>query len=206
MSTQEGHSTDIKKAMATHDVKPSEATMPSWKVRLLVSALVAFHISAVFMGPFAMPPQTSELATSVATVYRPYVDVFSLANGYRFFAPEPGPSHLVRYELTFDDGHSEGGSFPDREVNKPRLLYHRYFMMSEFLNTLSDPNAPPDRRAAFAKSYGDHLLHATGAKSVKLFLVRHWIPRMDEVRAGRKLTDKIMYEEQPLGAFERGAS
>jgi hypothetical protein len=206
MSTQEGQSTDIRKAMATIDAKPSDAPMPSWKVRLLVSVLVAFHVSAVFMGPFAMPPQTSELAATVATVYRPYVDVLSLANGYRFFAPEPGPSHLVRYELTFDDGTTDGGSFPDRDVNKPRLLYHRYFMMSEFLNTLSDPAAPPDRRDAFAKSYADHLLHETNAKSVKLFLVRHWIPRMDEVRAGRKLTDKVMYEERPLGTFERGAS
>jgi hypothetical protein len=86
------------------------------------------------------------------------------------------------------------------------LLYHRYFMMSEFLNTLSDPNAPSDRRDAYAKSYADHLLHETNAKSVKLFLVRHWIPRMDEVRAGRTLTDKILYEERPLGTFERGAS
>ncbi len=112
----------------------------------------------------------------------------------------------MRYELTFDDGATAEGAFPNRDVNKPRLLYHRYFMMSEFLNTLSDPNAPRERRDAYVKSYADHLLHETNAKSVKLFLVRHWIPRMDEVRAGRKLTDKILYEERPLGTFERGAS
>ena len=32
--------------------------------------------------------------------FSPISKALSLANGYRFFAPEPGPSHLVRYELT----------------------------------------------------------------------------------------------------------
>jgi len=192
--------------MTTNNSTPEAAQSPGRGVRILVSALVAVHLGGVFMGPFAMPPQVSELAATLAVVYRPYVDGLSLANGYRFFAPEPGPSHLVRYELTFDDGSTREGSFPNRDVNKPRLLYHRYFMMSEFLNTLSDPAAPNERRDLYVKSYADHLLHATNAKSVKLFLVRHWVPRMDEVRAGRKLTDEILYEERPLGTFERGAS
>ena len=37
-----------------------------------------------------------------------------LNNGYRFFAPEPGPGHLVRYEIVTRDGRQIEGSFPDR--------------------------------------------------------------------------------------------
>jgi hypothetical protein len=189
---------------STPTIEPSVRPRPL--VRAIVSVLVIVHVVAVFLGPFAMPPQTSELAGTLAVVYRPYVDVLSLANGYRFFAPEPGPSHLVRYELTYDDGRTTRGEFPNRQVNKPRLLYHRYFMMSEFLNTLSNPDAPAERRDLYVKGYAQHLLHDSGAKSVKLSLVRHWVPRMDEVRAGRRLTDKILYEERPLGTFERDKS
>jgi hypothetical protein len=150
--------------------------------------------------------QASELAMAAATVYRPYVEGMSLANGYRFFAPEPGPSHIVRYQLTFDDGSTREGVFPNREVNKPRLLYHRHFMMSEFLNTLENPQAPRDRLDKYLNSFAQHLIDAEGARSVRLYLRRHWVPRMEEVRAGRRLSDKVLYIEHPLGTFERDKS
>jgi hypothetical protein len=197
---------DTKGAMAAKSPVAENRSLPAVWIRVVVSVLVIVHVVAVFLGPFAMPPQTSELAATLAGVYRPYVDALALANGYRFFAPEPGPSHLVRYELTFDDGTTRAGTFPDRDVHRPRLLYHRYFMMSEFLNTLSNPDAPRDRVDAYVASYARHLLAAEGARSVKLFLVRHWVPRMEEVRAGRRLTDKVLYEERSLGTFERDAS
>jgi hypothetical protein len=179
---------------------------PRPSVRMLVSALVIVHMVGVFLGPFAMPPQTSELAATVGSVYRPYVDTLSLGNGYRFFAPEPGPSHLVRYQLTFDDGRTSEGVFPNKAQHRPRPLYHRHFMMSEFLNTLSNPDAPRDRLDAYAYSYAQHLLHETGAKQVKLSLVRHWVPRMEEVRAGRNLSDAVLYEERILGTYQRERS
>jgi hypothetical protein len=150
-----------------------------------------------------MPPQASELVAACAGVFRPYVEGMSLANGYRFFAPEPGPSHIVRYELTFDDGSTREGFFPSREANKPRLLYHRYFMMSEFLNTLENSGAPRERLDKYIHSFAQHLMHAEGAKSVRLYLRRHWVPRMEEVRAGRRLSDSVLYVEHPLGTFER---
>jgi hypothetical protein len=195
--------------MDTASANPSasnSSAMPRPAVRIVVSILVALHVFAIFLGPFAMPPQASELASTFADVFRPYVDILSMANGYRFFAPEPGPSHIVRYELTFDDGSTREGFFPNREVNKPRLLYHRYFMMSEFLNTLENPSAPRDRVQTYANGYAQHLAHAEGAKSVRLFLRRHWVPRMEEVRSGTKLSDKVLYVEHPLGTFQRDDS
>ncbi len=192
--------------MANALIPPEAPRQPRPAVRATVSLLVILHVSAVFLGPFAMPPQTSELAATFAGVFRPYVDAASLANGYRFFAPEPGPSHLVRYELSLDDGTSREGFFPNRDEHKPRLLYHRYFMMSEFLNTLANPNTPNERMMTYAKGYARHLVHVHNAKRVKLYLQRHYVPRMEEVRQGMRLSDKALYEERPLGTFERGDS
>jgi hypothetical protein len=159
---------------------------------------VIFHVVAVFLGPFAMPPGASHLASTLAGVFQPYVEGLCLANGYRFFAPEPGPSHLVRYEVALPDGTVKQGSFPDIEQHFPRLLYHRYFMLTEFINTIDDPDAPSELAKAYAKSYAEHLAHAYQAKDVKLFLIRHFVPQMHEVQQGMRLSDKSKYVERPL--------
>jgi hypothetical protein len=187
----------------TSDAVPK---MPSAAVRRVVSAVVLFHVVAVFLGPFATPPQTSQLAMNWGRAIQPYLDVLNLANGYRFFAPEPGPSHLVRYELTMPDGTTRDGIFPNRQEHWPRLLYHRYFMLSEFLNTLSNPAMPKEHAEAYARGYAEELAAENGAKSVKLFLRRHYVPRMEEVRAGMRLDDKRLDTEQLVGVFERDAS
>ena len=188
--------------MSSAPLASDTAQAPGRAVRAIVSVLVMLHVAAVFLGPFATPPQTSELAMRWGRTWQPYLDFLSLSNGYRFFAPEPGPSHLVRYELTMDDGSRREGVFPDRMVHKPRLLYHRYFMLSEFLNTLGAPGLR-DRGEAYAKSYAEHLASEYHAKTVKLFLRRHYVPRMNEVQQGMRLTNKALYEEHPLGVFER---
>jgi hypothetical protein len=150
-----------------------------------------------------MPPQNSELAASCARLFRPYLEVLCLANGYRFFAPEPGPSHLVRYEITLDDGTLKSGVFPDINHHFPRLLYHRHFMLSEFANTLGNPGVPGDRAETLAKGYAEHLAHVFHARSVRLYLRRHFVPRVEEVRQGMRLSDKALYEERPLAVYAR---
>src|SRR5262245_51015254 len=102
----------MEHVMPNATAEPEVAKMPAPKVRALVSALVILHVGAVFLGPFATPPQTSELAMSWARACQPYLDALSLSNGYRFFAPEPGPSHLVRYELILADGTTREGTIP----------------------------------------------------------------------------------------------
>jgi hypothetical protein len=170
-------------------------------VRRAVSVLVLLHVVAVFVGPWAMPP-SSMLASHVGRTFQPYLDVLALGNGYRFFAPEPGPSHLIRYEITLDNGAVKQGEFPSRADQWPRLLYHRYFMLTEFVNTLSA--GPQDGRAdAYARAYAQHLAAVNDAKSVKLYLRRHYVPRVEEVQRGMRLTDKMLYEERPLVTFER---
>src|SRR3990172_7505683 len=110
--------------VTTYTANPAAVGLPRPTVRVAVSLLVIVHVFAVFVGPWAMPPQNSELAAGCARIFQPYLDALCLANGYRFFAPEPGPSHLVRYEITHDDGTLESGEFPNRQQHVPRLLYH----------------------------------------------------------------------------------
>ena len=204
-----------KNKIPTRTAPPQAAatppTAPRWPVwlRVIVSLIVAFHVFAVFVGPWAMPQQASPLAADCGAAIRPYIDAFYLNNGYRFFAPEPGPSHLIRYELKLADGSQIKGQMPDRQANRPRLLYHRYFMLSEFINTLhvTDPQAPAEAKQLFnlyVRSYARHLAIKYDAQQVKLTLVEHLLPGIEQVRRDKmKLEDPRLYDELPLGTFSR---
>ena len=202
----------VGKKPATARSRPSEPTLeitlPRWPLwlRVVLSFVLAFHVFAVFVGPWAaLPDQTSPLARESRMLVERYVDGLCLGNGYRFFAPEPGPSHIVKYEVTLPDGNTVEGQFPDRTVNWPRLLYHRYFMLSETLNTLYTPEKKSEQGITFdlyARSYADHLLRAYKAKQVRLTLVEHRIPLIEDIQNGKaKLTDIQLYEELQLGTF-----
>lgn len=121
------------------------AWRPWW--RWLVSGLLAFHVAAVFMGPLAfstrMPGGTSsEFARLIMPVFRPYIEAAYLDHGYAFFAPNPGPSHLIGYKVEFaDERPAAEGTFPDLARHRPRLLYHRHFMLSEHLHSSYAPPA-----------------------------------------------------------------
>ncbi len=183
----------------TRRVSSAETAPPALSpgLRTLLSAAIALHVVAVFFGPFAMPPHGSQIARAVGDVLSPYTQAACLNNGYRFFAPEPGPGHLVRYEVETKDGRHIEGIFPDRSQQWPRLLYHRYFMMSEFLNSVNreETQAISD---AFAESYVKHLIHQYDARAVKLHLRQHRLPSMEDVRGGMQLDDPSLYEEKQV--------
>ena len=103
------------------------------KIRALLSILISLHLFAVFLGPFSVAPSSS-LANELRSWFQPYIQLVDLDHGYKFFAPSPGPSHLVRYEVKDDDGKTiKEATFPNLDDQWPRLLYHRHFMMSEWL-------------------------------------------------------------------------
>jgi len=113
-------------------------------MKWVASALIAFHVAAVFWGPLAFASRGSPLTGSVAVVLRPYMDALYLNRGYSFFAPDVGPSRLVRYKIEFADGREPVvGVFPNLATEWPRLLYHRHFMLSEELSNRFVPPEPP---------------------------------------------------------------
>ncbi len=134
---------DVRKA-AEQPIKPASVggdchDVPSWqpRTRLIVSLLIVFHLFAVFVAPMSNPPPSSQLFNRLSSLFSPYLQALFLNHGYRFFAPEPGPSHLVRYEIYSTETEQPGefpeynGIFPDRRKHWPRLIYHRWFMLSE---------------------------------------------------------------------------
>ena len=125
--------------MQSSSTTPASERRSLWldnKVRALVSLLILVHIAAVILPPLSM--EGSPLATIGWRGLRPYIEAAYLNHGYHFFAPQPGPSHLIRYELEMPDGSRKEGVFPSREQNWPRLLYHRHFMLTEYLNVLHE--------------------------------------------------------------------
>jgi len=98
-----------------------------------------------------MPPMAFQsrgprgLSPSVAAMLRPfsgYAQFLYLDRGYAFFAPNPGPSHLLRVEIEAENQTPEVRIYPDLEQQWPRLLYHRHFMLAEFLNDAYQPKLP----------------------------------------------------------------
>jgi hypothetical protein len=123
---------------------------PRWPTgwKLVVSGLVLLHCMAVFVPPFAFActvgGSSSPFADAWMAWLRPYVSLLYLDHGYFFFAPNPGPSHLVQYRLEFEDGRPPvTGRFPDLARERPRLLYHRHFMLAEALHSRFVPPQPP---------------------------------------------------------------
>jgi len=128
--------------------KNSPAIPPLW-AKVLISSLLMIHLTAVFVPPFrfaslAGPDAGSPVAMDIMETLRPYIDAAYLDHGYFYFAPNPGASHLVRYEVAAAKGQEEKEYvFPDLKRERPRLLYHRHFMLSETFHRSFAPPQPP---------------------------------------------------------------
>lgn len=182
--------------------------------KAFVSILLVLHLMAVFAAPWAYPPPSSLLAQNVSSFFGKYQFLVFLNHGYRFFAPNPGPSHIVRYEIDTADGETIKGQFPDRGAYWPRLLYHRHFMISETVYRMESAIAeepPADiiltdeqqrsydsaKRLAesLRKGIARELLDRLGGDRVRLYLVEHQIPLPADVAVGRPLDDPDLYVE-----------
>jgi hypothetical protein len=184
--------------------------------RNLVSLAILLHLGCVLLATYTAAPPFSKLSQDLATPFRPYINALDLNHGYRFFAPDPGPSHLIRYHLEWSDGRRRDGVFPNLAEESPRLLYHRYFMLSEHLDGFYEesrqyPEGSVERRDAeaglhgFVKSYALELLRRDGASQVRLELVEHGIPTPDQYLNGKRLDDPSLFQTVDLGTFTEGA-
>ena len=189
---------------------PPSSTAPAarrWPplARLLASLLILLYLAAVLLPPLAGPPPASELASVMLQPFRPLVGSLSLSHGYRFFAPNPGPGHSIRWTITTADGGQATGIIPDAERDWPRLLYHRRFMIPEKLAAFVPlPEAPAELRQEAIRDWqplvediATRLLARYGGSEVSLDLIEHYLPDTFEVREGRGGDDLVM----PLGRY-----
>lgn len=214
-----------------------------WK--WIISIVVALHLSAVVAEPLRFFSQSDFQASPEFLAIRrwtaPYVEWLYLDHGYFFFAPNPGPSHLVAVSSGSVEPQSrnqveESGLrlesfamvFPDRKRQWPRLLYHRYFMLSEFYNNTYAPDRllPEDmadgefvarwkrdrvRYEGLQKSLVKSLSRELGSQGVVLHRVERILLTPEQIlRQGWRLDDPralVLLEEspRPMGATLPGS-
>lgn len=113
------------------DIETAKNKMPSSTTRVILSCLIIGYLFLVLLGPLSNPVASANLTGPLAKKLRPLHQAIFIGHGYRFFGPDPGPSHILEYQIRTDEGTEIVGRFPDRDVHWPRLRYHRWFMLSE---------------------------------------------------------------------------
>jgi len=205
--------------------------------RLLISVLLIGHLMAVALPPLAFqtsgPIGASPAVNTALAPVRGYGEFLYLNRGYAFFAPDPGPSHLFQVAL-FDPERPDAAPretlYPNHEIGWPRLLYHRHFMLAEFLEEIYQPPGPPpelvredplaaeqwkvfrERYEAVRGSVVDHVKSRHPGKRVALRRLEHVIPdlityqsesiRLDDLRLYQVQADRPVptFEGQPASA------
>lgn len=163
----------------------------------VVHLLLVYHLVALVIAPATIPPSSQLQRNSFLAVGR-YLEALSLNHGYHYFAPDPGESRLLEFETNTE----ERGRLPNRSI-RPRLLYHRYFMLSESQPTATDD---PQRARLHYASLAAGLRKHTGADSVRITRVTHELATPQFIRAGFLLGDEGQYRREPIGTFhEAGA-
>ena len=102
-------------------------------------------------------------------------------------------------------------TFPDRNEQWPRLLYHRHFMLTEFLHNMYEPASLPtdvprdsplfrqwrsgrDRFETVFDAYRNHLLHEYSIEGIQLDRIEHRMPGIPEfVEEGIGLQHERLY-------------
>jgi hypothetical protein len=163
---------------------------------VLVNIWLVYHLAGIVIAPWSVPPSSRLVQNAWRWGFSDYVQIFFLNHGYHYFAPEPGNSTLVAYVLEMPDGRTETGRIPNRKI-WPRLLYHRHFMLTEFLASSDDFS--PAVRTELVRAMARELCREHGARKITLSKVTHRLPTMERIRAGGTLDDN--YTEEPLGTF-----
>ena len=161
----------------------------------LLSLWLVFHVFCVFISPAAMPP-ASPLLEDGYRIALPYNEALFLNHGYHYFAPDPGASTLIAYSIPRAGDAPLVGRFPNVSI-RPRLLYHRYFMLAENLWAFDDVTQSEMQRA-----YARHFAEVHKAAKIELSRISHEPSSILRLQAGGKLNDPEMFEEESLGSFD----
>lgn len=158
-----------------------------------VNALLAYHLLAITIAPATIPP-SSELQRLAFLGVESYLNALSLNHGYHYFAPDPGESLLVEYRGRNADGQLVTGRLPDKAI-QPRLLYHRYFMLTESQpRDGDDPRQAALHRQAIRRGIEKH----TGLRDLEIVRLRHRLATPRLIRAGLRLDDAGQYDREPF--------
>jgi hypothetical protein len=133
-----------------------------------------------------------------AEVAQPYLDVLYINHGYSFFAPEPGASDIMQYEVKRPNGTTVRGRLPDIRRHGPRLLYHRYFMLASQSFELEQAItrlAGPGSTSTLAYAIARHLMEVHGGDECTLRLFRHRLLWPEEVLQGKSPAAPDTYME-----------
>jgi hypothetical protein len=173
------------------DERWTETPALSPNVRVLVTIALIVHLVAVAIPPMSVPP-ASTLQSSAASFVRPYTEFVGLANhGYRFFAPDPGPSDMMRVKIWDKNGRQQPDiDYPDLNKQWPRLLYHRHFMLTSRLQ------GAPDNLLGrqLAESYARHLCAKHDAREVRIYRRLHRLASPEQVLQRVSLRDESLFE------------
>nr|WP_271957286.1 hypothetical protein [Rubripirellula sp.] len=194
------------------------------RVRLLFSILIVGHLLALVLPPLSVQTrgrigQSPSVSTALEW-FEPYSQLLYIDRGYAFFAPDPGPSHLIQAAITNPQGKRIERMYPDRDQQWPRLLYHRHFMLSEFMEEIYQPPGPPEelrqanrqealywslsrsRYEHVRQSIIDHLKHEYPGDDVAIRRIEHLVPDLiDYQQEPVQLTDERLYRvllDQPI--------
>ena len=181
--------------------------------KLLGLSFIAFHLLTLVMAPLSFrargPSGRSPIVETIARPTNGYGQFIYADRGYAFFAPDPGPSHLIQAAITSEDGTRHEIMIPDLDAQWPRLMYHRHFMLAEYLNEIYQPKGPPrelvrtNREAAqewvrlraryehLRDSILDHLRAVNPRKEVAVRRIEHLVP------------DLTLYLEEPVSLDDK---
>jgi hypothetical protein len=182
---------------------PSQSTpraagsLPAF-VRLVISLLLAWHLTAVFLATWSVPP-TSPLVARLAQCapMRWYLDALYLDRGSQLLLPDAGEGHLIRYQVLDNRGSViHEGELPSKKDQWPRLRYHRYFMLAEQAGLPLPEEA--DRaywQRVYLQNYARQLLRQyTDGAMVRLQRIAHYPLFPEHALEGRKLDDRETYK------------
>ena len=149
--------------------------------------LIALHVAAGYLRPLAFACNAADRLADCRAALRSFFSRIArrcvLTHGYAFFAPNPGPNHLVDYTVEFDDGRpAEKGRFPNLRDRAAAAvvspLFHAVRSAAQSTlrrrNSHREPSPPPltatagerERYAAIKKDYdGAKRAVAAGAAS-----------------------------------------
>jgi hypothetical protein len=119
-----------------------------------------------------------------------YTNLLYINNGYDFFSPDPVGSFIVRYQVLDTMGQPiKEGAFPDRNVQWPRLLYHRYMMLAD------QAMGAGARTEKWKQLIAERLLKEFHGASVRLTVQRHHLLTPAEVLEGHRQDEPWTYQE-----------